>query len=395
MEEFIDDFFYEKLHMPSSYDMQFGGDLPRDQAISKEVLPAQNDNEYRRYYEEQMQAMRAQQSEADRQRRIEDLGFDPDDGNTIDVEIGDDGVARQASDTREVGQAQTTAVAMPKPIWYAVDFHVASGGYLGYSGGRGGNVGGSARRGSIGGRRSGSGRYLREDRHTDPLSDIARAYAWAKTEGFDRGLEAIATADPQLRDSPGFLAYIFKYGNRYVKYITETKRSGGFVVEWEGPAGQFPWDNIYGLKEVTVMTKAELDASGAGSLTENDLDDMMKEAKLSQSDLDDIADLTGAHVPSSWGNTQYGYDFVTHDYNVKKDANRSDQATGIGDLNHARDLDNDDEGELGEADDVEEDEYRRPKNRPHNLHRVDEDDEDESEELNESMVRFCDRLIRG
>lgn len=68
---------------------------------------------------------------------------------------------------------------------------------------------------------------------------------------------------------------------------------------------------------------------------------------------------------------------------------------------------------------VEEDEYRRPKNQPHNLHRVDEKDdgkkaedcgedagdedededggeaEDESEELNESMVRFCDRLIRG
>lgn len=56
---------------------------------------------------------------------------------------------------------------------------------------------------------------------------------------------------------------------------------------------------------------------------------------------------------------------------------------------------------LYEKDDgeVEEDEYRRPKNQPHNLHQVDEKDdgevEDESEELNESMVRFCDRLIRG
>ena len=57
---------------------------------------------------------------------------------------------------------------------------------------------------------------------------------------------------------------------------------------------------------------------------------------------------------------------------------------------------------LYEEDDgeVEEDEYRRPKNQPHNLHSVDEKDddgevEDESEELNESMVRFCDRLIRG
>ena len=58
-----------------------------------------------------------------------------------------------------------------------------------------------------------------------------------------------------------------------------------------------------------------------------------------------------------------------------------------------------DEGE--DVEDVEEDEYRRPKNQPHNLHQVDEGDdefEDESEkpfELNESLVRFCDRLIRG
>ena len=57
--------------------------------------------------------------------------------------------------------------------------------------------------------------------------------------------------------------------------------------------------------------------------------------------------------------------------------------------------------EKKEDGEVEEDEYRRPKNQPHNLHQVDEGDEefeDESEkpfELNESLVRFCDRLIRG
>lgn len=64
-----------------------------------------------------------------------------------------------------------------------------------------------------------------------------------------------------------------------------------------------------------------------------------------------------------------------------------------------------DEGEDVEKDDedIGEDEYRRPKNQPHNLHQVDEgedcgDMEDEAEdefELNESMVRFCDRLVRG
>ena len=62
-----------------------------------------------------------------------------------------------------------------------------------------------------------------------------------------------------------------------------------------------------------------------------------------------------------------------------------------------------DEGEdIEEDEDVEEDEYRRPKNQPHNLHSVDEGEDDEFEdesekpfELNESLVRFCDRLIRG
>ena len=55
-----------------------------------------------------------------------------------------------------------------------------------------------------------------------------------------------------------------------------------------------------------------------------------------------------------------------------------------------------------EDEDVEEDEYRRPKNQPHNLHQIDEGDDGEVEgeseepfELNESLVRFCDRLIRG
>ena len=50
MVEFVDDFFYEKLRMPSSYDIAagVGGDLPRDQAVDKEVMPARDDRVFNR-----------------------------------------------------------------------------------------------------------------------------------------------------------------------------------------------------------------------------------------------------------------------------------------------------------------------------------------------------------
>jgi hypothetical protein len=68
MVEFVDDFFYEKLGMPSSYDVEAGqgGDLPREQAVDKEVMPARDDSEYRRYYDEQMAAVDAQRREQER-----------------------------------------------------------------------------------------------------------------------------------------------------------------------------------------------------------------------------------------------------------------------------------------------------------------------------------------
>lgn len=38
--EFFDRFFYEHMRMPSSFDVQAGGEYSREQAIDKEVLPA-------------------------------------------------------------------------------------------------------------------------------------------------------------------------------------------------------------------------------------------------------------------------------------------------------------------------------------------------------------------
>ena len=308
MVEFVDDLFYEKLRMPSSYDIEAGagGDLPRDQAVDKEVMPARDDREYQRYFDEQMAAAEAQRAEQERQKRIERLGFDPDDGNTIDV-----GDYSPAPSSRSVGQAGTSAVGMPKRIWYCVDFHCPSGGMLGYSGGRGGRLNGRRR----------SGGYLREAVSGTPVSDILAAYK-KLPEGLKKDMEQIAAG------SDG--AVIVKH------------KGGEFTVVEDGKpvmkrvsADEVRKSGKLGKKQVTVVTKDEI-GKMLSECDDADPEKMMKE-------------------------------FV----------------------------------EKKEDGEVEEDEYRRPKNQPHNLHQVDEGDdefEDESEkpfELNESLVRFCDRLIRG
>ena len=338
MVEFVDDLFYEKLRMPSSYDIEAGagGDLPRDQAVDKEVMPARDDREYQRYSDEQMAAAEAQRAEQERQKRIERLGFDPDDGNTIDV-----GDYSPAPSSRSVGQAGTSAVGMPKRIWYCVDFHCPSGGMLGYSGGRGGRLNGRRR----------SGGYLREAISGSPVSDILRAYNWARTNprysaSLMPGLQAIAMCSPASDANAEnaaihskFNLYIFKYGNGRTTWVEESvDRPGSFTITFKdiADATHEHWSRTYQTLEATVVTIDEIRRMTTIAEDDTDPEKMMKE-------------------------------FV----------------------------------EKKEDGEVEEDEYRRPKNQPHNLHSVDEGDEefeDESEkpfELNESLVRFCDRLIRG
>ena len=82
--------------MPSSYEANEG--YTREEAIDKEVLPPATDRQFRSFYDEQMAKVNAEQ---ERQRQIDNLGFDPDDGNTIDVNIDSD----SSSDARAVGQA--------------------------------------------------------------------------------------------------------------------------------------------------------------------------------------------------------------------------------------------------------------------------------------------------
>lgn len=271
--EFFDELFYEKLQMPSSFEANEG--YTREEAIDKEVLPPATDRQFRSFYDEQMAKVNAEQ---ERQRRIDDLGFDPDDPSIIDItdEVTIDG--QSANTDRAVGQAQTTAVGMPKKIFYCVDFHCSAGGMLGYSGG-----------GRLDGRRRPDG-YLRESE--SPVSDILAAFK-DLPEDLKKDMEQIALGDGAVivRHKGGKFTVV-EDGKPVMERVSvdEVKKS----------------DKL-GKKQLTVMAKDEINKM----LSECDAgpEEMMKE-------------------------------FV----------------------------------EKKENGEVEEDEYRRPKNQPHNLHQIDEED---------------------
>ena len=227
---------------------------------------------------------------------------------------------------------------MPKKIFYCVDFHCPAGGMLGYDGGAGGRLGGRRRPGG----------YLRES--DSPMSDILTAFKELPEE-LKKDVEQIATSPDG--------AVVVKHKNGEFTMVEDGK-----VVMERVSADEVKKSGKLGQKQVTVMTKDEL-SKMLSERDDADPEQMMKE-------------------------------FVEkkRKCGVKEDEYRRPK-------NQPHNLHSVDEGEdVDEDEDVEEDEYRRPKNQPHNLHQVDEKDDDgevegESEELNESMVRFCDRLIRG
>ena len=209
---------------------------------------------------------------------------------------------------------------------------------LGYNGRAGGRLGGRRRPGG----------YLRES--DSSMSDILTVFKGLPEE-LKKDVEQIATSPDDVmvvKHKDGKFTVV-EDGKSVMERVSadEVKKSGKL-----------------GKKQVTVVTKDELNKM-LSECDDADPEQMMKE-------------------------------FVEkkRKCGVKEDEYRRPK-------NQPHNLHQVDEGEdVEEAEDVEEDEYRRPKNQPHNLHRVDEKDDDgevegESEELNESMVRFCDRLIRG
>jgi len=123
----LEDLFYDKCGCPSSYDVEAGGTMSRKVAISKELLPADNDAEYMDFYQEQMAKMKemfaAEQKAAKKEEFIAKNGFDPDDPDIIDVDVDEPTKALPGDGTTSVEQSAGTAVGMPKPIWYGAVFH--------------------------------------------------------------------------------------------------------------------------------------------------------------------------------------------------------------------------------------------------------------------------------
>ena len=169
---------------------------------------------------------------------------------------------------------------MPKKIFYCVDFHCPAGGALGYDGGAGGRLGGRRRPGG----------YLRESE--SPVSNTLAAYK-ELPEGLKKDVEQIATSPD------GVMAVKHKDGKFTVV------EDGKPVME-RVSADEVKKSGKLGKKQVTVVTKDEL-SKMLSECDDADPEQMMKE-------------------------------FV-------------EKKRKCG---------------------VEEDEYRRPKNQPHNLHRVDE-----------------------
>jgi hypothetical protein len=301
--------------------------------------------------------MDAQRREEERQRRIDNLGFDPDDPDIIDAEVIEpDGSTSSGSQQRStaVGKAQSTAVGAPKRIWYAVDFHINAGAMLGYNG--------SNTR--LGGRRRPGG-YLRESNYSWGLIGSAiKIYNWAKTKGLDRDLQSIAVAYATTNAPKDLYPFILKYNNtNIVKLIAHDIKTDKIWVDWEGIKDEFPWQRLYNIREVLVVTKDELDQMV--NENESDPEKMMKEfIETSDMDEDDM--------------------LKNRPHNLHKD----EKLLESDDLEEDDDILEDDD--LEECDDLTEDTAETEE-----LEEDDEVTEKDEFELNESLINFSTRLIRG
>ena len=79
--------FHDKLGLPSSYERDEG--LSPEEAARKELLPADNDRNYRNFFEEQMDILRQQMADAEKEQRNQEFekehGFRPDDPDIIEI----------------------------------------------------------------------------------------------------------------------------------------------------------------------------------------------------------------------------------------------------------------------------------------------------------------------
>jgi hypothetical protein len=209
------------------------------------------------------------------------------------------------------------------------------------------------------------GGYLREANYSfDLMGSAIKIYNWVKEKGLDIDLQSIAVAYAATNTPKDLYTFILKYNNtNKVKLIAHDINTDKIWVDWEGIKEEFPWQRIYNIHEVTVFTKDELDQMV--NENESDPEKMMKEfTETSDMDEDDM--------------------LKNRPHNLHKDEK----------LLESDDLDEDDDvledDDLEECDDLTEDTVETEE-----LEEDDEVTEKDEFELNESLINFSTRLIRG
>lgn len=164
--ELFHDIFHNQLGMHSSFEDEGYDDKT---AADMEVMPAENDKNYKTYFEQQMEelakAMGVMPDEEAEKKAADDefekkFGFRRDDPDIIDVDV-DDPDAPKAEQKPGLQKAEKFAVGAPKRIFYCVDLHVPANYELGYDAKKGALDNIRNRRNRLGGPNGGV-RRLRE-----------------------------------------------------------------------------------------------------------------------------------------------------------------------------------------------------------------------------------------
>ena len=403
--------FHDKLGLPSSYERDEG--LSPEEAARKELLPADNDRNYRNFFEEQMDILRQQMDAEDKERKEQEWerehGWRRDDPDIIDADVVDPDApaARPKPAGNAVAAAGRFAVGQLKPIWYGVDLHIPAGGALGWDGAGGGRIGRRDPRGPRG--------FLREDeklneggvvREIKPAS-IAKGGLLFTLDGFIENTknEMVYTKESAELTLKTQTAFEYKE-NRKQQFESVAVKSfnNGVLVLEDGRAenaiatmGDFMDQMIAaGVKKMSDVKSITLESNrvnnafkcfGVGVLFNprpnyaagnvfafefkpvygNELKptpfgdkanagkygDFLSETELSQDDLDDIADMFAGYSGggSTWGRR---LDDFMDQHAAELQSLRRSQASGLGDFNAAKDLGSDElaEGEKADYEDM-------------------------------------------
>ena len=317
---------------------------------------------------------------------------------------------------------------MPKKIFYCVDFHCPAGGALGYDGGRGGRLGGRRRPGG----------YLRESDGEKAIgrqlldainsSEIAKngiyiAYPGRRTaftftvDSFDSGVLTLTDAVNGNKKIQDFLRELRSVGVERISDITRIVTVDDKTVDgaWECSKINPPnsMGNIF-IEMKKIPDNTDYKSEFGDLLRESDngtpvSDILVAYKKLPEELKKDVEQIATGPDGVMVIKHKDGKFTVVEDGKSVMERVSADEVRKSGKLGKKQVtvVTKDEIGKLlSECDDadpeqmmkefvekkrkcgVEEDEYRRPKNQPHNLHQVDEgEDIEEDEDVEEDEYR--------